>query len=254
MGKIQTEAQGSSGGILVLWDKRTWNGEMVVDGNQCITGKFTSLNDNWSWHLTGVYDDCNRMTRRILWQELINVRSTCLGPWIVCGDFNVTRYPSERTNCRRLSAGMAEFSNCIEELELVCPTLGEGVRILIVPQELIDSYTAEWGESFSQIKQTILPKLISDHNPILLTCENWEGKKSYFKFGTWWLEVDGFKQKVIEWRVSSNINGRPGYVLVEKLKLLKGKLKEWSRENRENWRQRKEDIWPKYQTGKLCMK
>lgn len=46
MGKIQKEAQGSSGGILILWDKRIWNGKTVVDGNQCITGKFTSLNDN----------------------------------------------------------------------------------------------------------------------------------------------------------------------------------------------------------------
>ena len=30
--------------------------------------------------------------------------------------------------------------------------------------------------------------------------------------------------------------------MAEKLKLLKGKLKEWSRENRGSWRQRKEDI------------
>jgi len=136
MGKIQKEAQGSSGGILILWDKRIWNGEMVMDGNQCITGKFTSLNDNWSWHLTGVYADCNRVTRRTLWQELINVRSTCLGQWIVCGDFNVTRYPSEITSCRRLSGGMAEFSNCIEELELVDPPLFGG------------SFTWRRGEDF----------------------------------------------------------------------------------------------------------
>ena len=65
MGKIQTEAQGSSGRILILWDKIIWNVEMVADGNRCITGKFTSLNDNWSWHLTGVYADCNRVTRRM---------------------------------------------------------------------------------------------------------------------------------------------------------------------------------------------
>lgn len=112
------------------------------------------------------------------------------------------------------------------------------MRILIVPPELIGSYTVQnAGESFSQIKQTILPKLLSDHNPILLTCRNWEWKRSYFKFKTWWLEVDGFKEKVRELWDSFNIDARPGYVLVEKLKLLKGKLKEWSRGNRENWRQ-----------------
>lgn len=114
MGKIQKEAQGSSEGILILWDKRIWNREMVVDANQCITGKFTSINENWSWHLTGVYADCNRVTKRILWQELISIKSTCLGSRIVCGDVNVTRYPSERTNYNRLSGGMADFSKCIE--------------------------------------------------------------------------------------------------------------------------------------------
>lgn len=82
------------------------------------------------------------------------------------------------------------------------------------------------GKVFTHIKQTNLPKLALDHNPILLTCGNWEWKKSYFKFETWWLEVDGFKDKVKEWWESFTVNGRPGFVLAEKLKLLKAKLKE----------------------------
>lgn len=48
VGGIHKEAQGSSGGILILWDKRVWKGELMGLGNQCITGKFTGINENLS--------------------------------------------------------------------------------------------------------------------------------------------------------------------------------------------------------------
>ena len=35
---------------------------------------------------------------------------------------------------------------------------------------------------------------------------------------------------------------RPGYNLAEKLKMLKVKLEEWSKNNKGNWKQRKEEI------------
>lgn len=132
-----------------------WNGEVVMNGNQHLTGKFTSVNDNWSWHISVVYADCNRIARRSLWQELINVRNTFTGPWIVCGDFNVTRYTAERTNCYRLSGAMSEFSNCIESWSwwiLLCfedLLHGEGERNLVVLPELTESFIVEKGEKFS---------------------------------------------------------------------------------------------------------
>lgn len=90
-------------------------------------------------------------------------------------------------------------------------------------------------------QNSLLPKVGSDHNLILSTCGDWELKK-YFKFEAWWMEVEGLKDKLNEWWGSFIVNGPPGHVLAEKLKLLKTKLKEWSKNNRENWKQRKEDI------------
>jgi len=49
------------------------------------------------------------------------MRSLCEGSWVVCGDFNVIRYPSERTNCSSINGAMSEFSDCIEEVELIDP-------------------------------------------------------------------------------------------------------------------------------------
>lgn len=54
--------------------------------------------------------------------------------------------------------------------------------------------------------------------------------------------MEGFKEKVKEWWESFSVTSRPGYILAEKLEMLKVKLKEWSKNNRGNWKQRKEDI------------
>ncbi|KAH0716935.1 hypothetical protein KY285_012966 [Solanum tuberosum] len=237
------------GGILVLWDKRVWNGELVLNGEQCITGRFSGVNEDFYWHLSAIYADCNRVARRALWQELLVLKNSLNGPWIVCGDFNITIYPSERTNCHRLGGAMEEFSSCIEELQLVDPPLLGGSFTWRRGEDhscasRIDriSHCAEWGDNFTHIKQSCLPKMASDHNPIILSYGGEEWKKSYFKFEIWWLEVEGFKDRVKEWWASFQVNGRSGYILAEKLKMLKVKLKEWSKVNRGNWKQRKEDI------------
>lgn len=96
--------------------------------------------------------------------------------------------------------------------------------------ELIDSFTALNGQKHSVTSNKLnLPKLASDHNPLLLTCGNWGWKKSYFEFETSWREVEDCKDKMKEWWESFTVNGRPGFVHAEKLKMLKAKLKEWSK-------------------------
>lgn len=64
--------------------------------------------------------------RKVLWEELGAMRSFCEGPWVVCGDFNTTRFPSEKINCSRISGAMFDFSSCINKLELVDPPLFGG--------------------------------------------------------------------------------------------------------------------------------
>ncbi|KAG5616439.1 hypothetical protein H5410_016263 [Solanum commersonii] len=95
---------------------------------------------------------------------------------------------------------------------------------------------------FTQIRQSTLPSLRSDHNPIVLTCGDEVFKKSYFKFEKWWLNVEGFRDKVKEWWGSFNVTGSPDFILASKLSYLKKKLKEWSKENRGNWRVKKEHL------------
>lgn len=42
-GGLMKEAQGSSGGILILWNNRFWEGELYLNGNQSLTGRVSGL-------------------------------------------------------------------------------------------------------------------------------------------------------------------------------------------------------------------
>ncbi|KAG5619926.1 hypothetical protein H5410_005144 [Solanum commersonii] len=56
-------------------------------------------------------------------------------------------------------------------------------------------YSSSWEEQLTLIKQTILAKIGSDHNPIMLSCEELNFKKNHFKLESWWLVVEGLKEK-----------------------------------------------------------
>ncbi|KAG5620675.1 hypothetical protein H5410_005893 [Solanum commersonii] len=107
-------SSGEQWGDTSSMDKRVWNGELVLNGEQCITGRFSGVNEDFCWHLSAIYADCNRVTRRALWQELLVLKNSFNGPWIVCGDFNITRYPSGKTNCHRLSGAMKNFHHVLK--------------------------------------------------------------------------------------------------------------------------------------------
>ncbi|KAG5630554.1 hypothetical protein H5410_002271 [Solanum commersonii] len=87
---------GSKGGILVMWDKRSWKGEMVEYGNQSITCKLCEVNRELTWFLLAVYASCDRNERMDLWEDLGAMRRLCEGPWVVSGDFNTTRFPPRK--------------------------------------------------------------------------------------------------------------------------------------------------------------
>ena len=51
-----------------------------------------------------------------------------------------------------------------------------------------------------------------------------------FRFENMWLKVEGFKDLLKFWWKEDNFNGSASFILAEKLKVLKSKLKEWNRD------------------------
>jgi len=85
------EAEGSKGGILIMWDSRNWRGTQVEMGQHSITYEFVSTQNSFTWYLTGVYAPDSREEKLSCWEEISAVKELCGGPWVACGDFNTIR-------------------------------------------------------------------------------------------------------------------------------------------------------------------
>jgi hypothetical protein len=88
----------------------------------------------------------------------------------------------------------------------------------------------EWLNDWGVCSLWVLPRDISDHCPLILKKDNLDWGPRPFRFNNYWLEHKDYKKVVEEtWR-NQSINGWMGHVLKEKLKSLKYRLKEWSKE------------------------
>ena len=173
----------------------------------------------------------------MLWEDLGAVRGLWEGPWCIGGDFNVTRFPDERNREGRISNSMRKFLQIIGELELKDISLQGGQymwkgglnnqRMTRLDRFLIRD---DWEVLFGGARQSLLPKPLSDHHPILLEGGGYLVRGPLpFRFENMWLKEEGFKNLINDWWRSSEIRGTGSYVLIEKLKALKAHLRSWNK-------------------------
>ncbi|XP_057432140.1 uncharacterized protein LOC130724887 [Lotus japonicus] len=90
--------------------------------------------------------------------------------------------------------------------------------------------SSEWNSCWNNCSQLVLNRDISDHCPLLLRqCfQNWGPKP--FRVLNCWLQDPRITGVVDSFWKEATVNGWGAYVLKEKLKRLKGKLKQWNRD------------------------
>jgi hypothetical protein len=227
---------GASGGILILWDKRVV--EKIEDcyGVYSLAVKFRFIEDNSIWAFAGVYGPNHARDRRILWDELAGLMSWWNMPWCIGGDFNVTRFSSERSGaaCR---LDMVEFSDFLHEQGLLDLPLAGGFFTWSLAQDppkwsRIDRFliSPDWEARFPGVSQKRLPRICSDHFPLLLDSVNGPRGKRPFKFENMWLKKEGFGALVKQWWDSYQFQGSPSFIFASKIKALKLDLKKWNEE------------------------
>ena len=90
--------------------------------------------------------------------------------------------------------------------------------------------SGDWESYFSEVTHSTLPKPVLDHFPILLDGGGIRSGPSPFRFETMWLKFEGFKDLLKGWWQGLSFKGSASFILAEKLKGLKGKLKVWNKE------------------------
>ncbi|RVW90110.1 Transposon TX1 uncharacterized 149 kDa protein [Vitis vinifera] len=241
------DSQGMAGGVLVYWDIRVLELLEMEIGNFSVSCRFKNVEDDFYWVFTGVYGPAVGRLREDFWEEMGTIRGLWQDPWCVGGDFNVIRLLGERNRISRLSAAMRRFSEVIDDLELRDFPLQGGSftwrgGLNNQTQSRLDRFlvSEDWEGYFSGAIQSLLPRIVSDHCPILLDCGGTRKGPSPFRFENMWLKEEGFRDLIRNWWVGFNFRGSYSFTLSEKLKALKACLKVWNREVFGNVNARKE--------------
>jgi hypothetical protein len=155
---------------------------------------FRNYADNFTWAFAGVYGPNLDPLRRSLGDELAGLLNLRDLPWCIGGNFNVIRFPCERSGATHIPSAMTEFSDFILEHGLMdLPLTGGSFTWTNLSWSRLDRFlvSPDWEAKYPSLIQKRLPRLCSDHFPILLICRGIFRGKRPFKFENRWLRGEG---------------------------------------------------------------
>ncbi|XP_058783145.1 uncharacterized protein LOC131657804 [Vicia villosa] len=228
---------GRSGGLITLWNSN----KVVVVGSFKGDGYLGNIVEwkNKILYIVNIYSSCLLSKKKEMWKELLDLKEAFKdGEWIMGGDFNATKNSSERKGRTTATNHYEEelFSDFIDKSLLVdvpCKGKkfswfsGDGKSMSRLDRFIISSsIVVDWGV----VGQVIGDRDISNHCPVWLVMDGLDWGPKPFRFNNEWFSSNLFIPFVEkEWK-SMKVEGRGDFILKEKLRLLKDKLRRWNKE------------------------
>ncbi|XP_019198076.1 PREDICTED: uncharacterized protein LOC109191857 [Ipomoea nil] len=190
-------------------------------------------NGGTPWTMAVVYGSPVQHLRRRLWLELHAQKRSILGPWIAAGDFNAVTCEGETHNYSAFSPQRSvDFADWIYSEGLV--DMGfSGARLTWmrgsepVKGARLDRAlcNVEWRHRFPEATVRHLPRVASDHTPILLQSNGRGGPRGpdTFRFQAAWLTNDSFKEVIHK-------TWAPSHALQRNIAKVRDELTVWNRE------------------------
>ena len=162
--------------------------------------------DNFIWSLVAVYGPAQVEHKSDFLRELVDLAKDNPHPLIICGDFNLLRFPFEKSRGRFDNRWPLLFNAVIDSLDLreISMVGRQFTWANSLPEptyEKLDRVLmdADWESKFPLVSVRALEHIegLSDHDPILLTTGMATPKtKPRFKFELGWLLREGFHEMV----------------------------------------------------------
>ena len=197
---ISLDSIRASSGIILMWHRRVVDCVDEAIGCSSISCRFREVASGLEWVFSGAYGPNRAVERRLMWEELAGIATVWAAPWCVGGDFNLVRYPTERAGSSDFSSSMRDFSDFIFSMGLLDLPM-EGGNLTwsnACSRSRLDRFlcSPSFVDHFSRTVRKRLPRLLSDHFPILLSCGFLQRRQSPFRFETMWLKSKGFHDRV----------------------------------------------------------
>ena len=192
------EAVGLSRGIWILW-RNQFEVEIIFNHKKFIHFKLKRNNVLTSW-VTTVYASPVPVIRRELWDHLNHLGAITNDPWIVGGDFNSILFPGEKTGGSSTVTGVCNIfsnwfhNNGIHELQFKGPkyTWSRGSLSKRLDRAMCNK---AWFLQNYNASVLHLPKVASDHRPILIRFDQNSQNNNFpklFHFMATWLTDSRF--------------------------------------------------------------
>lgn len=160
----------SFGRIWIICNSQVFKIDKISATDQTIHCEVTRIGYLFSFALTAVYGSNIASDRAILWNSLCTISSSITKPWLVCGDFNCVRHPSEK-----VGGFLNVFSNHL--MPVLIPAFSQTFELQLLSWSKKDSgpriimcrldRNSFWKNLFPQV--SYLPLSISDNSPLLIS-------------------------------------------------------------------------------------
>ncbi|CAN0881138.1 hypothetical protein LINGRAHAP2_LOCUS14060 [Linum grandiflorum] len=232
------DSEGASGGLLTAWDNTIFNVCGTWVGRFSLVVILESMADGFRWCLVNGYGPCDRSLKQGFIIELREIVNWWQMPLCLVGDFNLVRSVEEVSGVGARSRGeMALLNDFIADMELVDLPLSRGSftwtnfqaqpSLSRLDRVLVNS---GWESKFPDCMVNVLPRVCSDHNPLMIVAGQGVRLKRPWRFEMMWLKHEGFSG-LLESVWNDDLEGYGSlFRVVKRLKLLKERLKVWNRE------------------------
>ncbi|XP_071695190.1 uncharacterized protein [Rutidosis leptorrhynchoides] len=233
-GYIQKEAVDNSGGMLLVWDIKNY-----VAISACVSEFFLVVKGHWKGcdqdsiivHVYGPHDDASK---KIMWESLDYFVKSIDAAWLVCGEFNEVREPSDRLNCVFHQRWANRFNKFIAEINLIeIPISGrkltrisdDGLKFSKIDRFLAsDKFINLWDD----LSVIALDRKESDHCSVVLRDKLLDYGPKPFEVFNEWFNKEGVEEVIKEAWKKPVTSIHSDSMFGDHLKNVKYCLKQWS--------------------------
>ncbi|GKD77098.1 RNA-directed DNA polymerase, eukaryota, reverse transcriptase zinc-binding domain protein [Tanacetum coccineum] len=106
--------------IAIGWDPFVLSARLISQIDQVMHFEVSFLHNQMKVFVSYIYGENTVKGRRLLWKNLVDHKALASNsPWVLFGDFNVSRTFEECSNSfRARDKGMMDFNECVQDLEL----------------------------------------------------------------------------------------------------------------------------------------